>query len=61
MIAHHDELHMVPPSGDAPTLAAVHIRRDVLEQRAASLTRGGWSSPEIIACRACAAPVPLTA
>lgn len=62
MIAHHDELHMIPPTGDAPILAAVHIRREELEREAARLAASGWTHAEIVSCRACVRPaLPLAA
>lgn len=59
MIAHHDELWMTAPAGDAPILAAVHVDRGQLESAAVRLTREGWRHPDIVTCRACArTPIP---
>lgn len=61
MIAHHDELWMTDPAV-AHVLAAVHVKRERLEETARNLAANGWTDPEVIACRACASPsIPLAA
>lgn len=61
MIAHHDELRMVPPTGGAPILAGANVRRAVLELEAKRLTLAGWSHAEIVPCRACSSHAALVA
>ncbi len=61
MIVHRDELAGVAPGATVETVAAAHVRPEVLEQRRAILARAGWSGLHIIPCRACHDRLPLAA